>query len=922
MKPDKPSDAVAGREGTDGLAFPVVGIGASAGGFAALATLLQNLPPAPDMALVVILHLPPDRHSSADRVLQCATALPVVQVAHTLPILPNHVYVIPPDRSLTMQAGQLMLGELVRTPGDRTAIDVFFRALALAHRENAVGVVLSGMGADGTAGLACIREQGGVTIAQLPADAEESAMPQAAIDAGLADFVLPAAQIPARLVALRRAGDAIRLRARAGLRHAPAGTAPFDMGPEPDRVLEKILALLHAGTGHDFRQYKRATLLRRLERRLQVCGLVDLPGYCSVLERDPGEVRALLKDLLIGVTRFFRDPDAFAVLERTVVPDLFRRTAPESEIRVWAAACSTGEEAYSLAMLLADGAAALGRAPRFQVFASDIDVQALDVARAGLYPASIAADVPAARLQRHFTAENDGYRVRKALRDRVLFAEHDLLHDPAFSHIGLITCRNVLIYLNREMHRYLFDRFKFALDPGGYLMLGSAETTEDAAHLFVPVDAARRIYRVSAPAHAGPQETETAQPVPGGPDAAAPALPEPAPPLRGRLFSFAEIHLQKAATFAPPSILVNAASEIVHIGEQASRFLQLAGGEPTRDIVALVAPELRLELRTALFRAGKSGEQAGTGPVRYRSPDGARDVDMTVLPFYDEGAEGQLMLVTFRDVQAATAPLPAAAPDATLAETLGDELRQTRDKLRETIDQSDRAGAQMRTAHEELQTMVEELRAANQELAMKLATQQSIHTECRTLNAELQGRLDEAAPQRRPEQPDRILRRGNAVPRPGHAHPALHAACRQPVQRHPGRRRPAPGALHQPARPPAAGRGGGARIRDIVSDGAGGARRRRAQLHRARASVPYVDGPHRGRRDDVLRQHRPARRGRRAARERGPARRPVRDAAGGRRRDGHRGQGAVLERRDAPFPAGRRAAVARPGARLALAPVR
>ena len=743
MEPDKSSDAVAEREGTDGLAFPVVGIGASAGGFAALATLLQNLPPVPDMALVVILHLPPDQHSSADRVLQSATTLPVVQVDHTLPILPNHVYVIPPDRSLTMRSGRLMLGDLARTSGDRTAIDVFFRTLAMSHKQDAVGVVLSGMGADGTAGLACIREQGGTTIAQLPADAEEGAMPQAAIDAGMADFVLPAAQIPARLMALGRTAQALRHRAHG--RHAgrEPDAAPFDMGPAPERTLDEVLTLLLARTGHDFRQYKRATLLRRLERRLQARGLADLQAYCRLLGSDPGEAHALLKDLLIGVTRFFRDPDAFAALECAVVPDLFRARAPADEIRVWSAACSTGEEAYSLAMLLAERADALERPHHFQVFASDIDAQALVVARTGLYPASIVADVPAERLQRHFTAESGGYRVRKTLRDRVLFAEHNLLHDPPFSHLGLIACRNFLIYLNGEVHRDVLATFNFALDPGGYLMLGTAETTEDAAHLFTPVDAPQHIYRAKASAHAGRRAPPLA--VPGGPHAA-PAVPASAAPveLRGRLFSFAEIHLQKAAAFAPPSILVNADSEIVHIGENASRFLRLAGGEPTRDIVALVAPELRLELRTALFRAHKSGERTGTGPVRYRGADGMRDVDMAVLPFHDAHAEGLLMLVTFDDVQVPAPSSPAAVPDAPLADRLDEELRQTRDKLRETIDQSDRAGAQMRTAHEELQSMVEELRAANQTLEARLAAQQSADADCRAVLGELQGRLDEA----------------------------------------------------------------------------------------------------------------------------------------------------------------------------------
>jgi two-component system CheB/CheR fusion protein len=519
----KPDQAPPGSRARAQLPFPIVGIGASAGGFTALAALLHNLPAAPGLALVIVLHLPANQQSNADRILQRSTHLPVVQVHHATPILPNHVYVIPPARSLKMEDGHLVLHELDRMPGDPATIDVFFRTLAMAHRERAIGVILSGMGSDGTAGLACIKEQGGVALVQSPADAAQPGMPQSAIDSGMADFVLDAAHIPAKLMELRGITQAIREQARHG--HPPPEVC-FDMGPDPDRTLNDVLALLHERTGHDFRHYKRSTLLRRLERRMQVRGQPDLGSYHALQQMDAGESQALLKDLLIGVTQFFRDPEAFAALDGTVLPQLFQGREPGETVRVWVAACSTGEEAYSLAMLLADHAASMTDPPAFQVFASDIDAQAIRTARAGLYPASIADDVPPERLQRYFTMENGAYKVRKTLRRQVLFAEHNLLHDPAFSSLDLISCRNFLIYLNGDMHRHVLGTFQFALRPEGFLMLGSAETADDASQLFAPVDAGKRLYR----AKPGSRPADRPAAVPVSKVLRAPAAPARRPP--------------------------------------------------------------------------------------------------------------------------------------------------------------------------------------------------------------------------------------------------------------------------------------------------------------------------------------------------------------------------------------------------------
>ncbi|HVL76116.1 MAG TPA: CheR family methyltransferase, partial [Noviherbaspirillum sp.] len=539
--------AVPGR-----VAFPVVGIGASAGGLPALVTLLENMPSSPGMALVVILHLAPDQPSAVDRVLQRATDMAVAQAGQREFIMPDHVYVIPPDRSLRMEDGYLYVEPLDHPAHGRlVTIDRFFRTLAEAQKERAIGIVLSGMGTDGTAGLARIKEQGGVTIVQLPSDAEESSMPQAVITAGMADFVMSAAQIPQKLVELRDITQALH----------QIGRSPGPLAPEAPQagreaeVLDGIFTVLHARTGHDFHKYKRPTLMRRLERRLQVRGLTDLDSYYQLLKKDSSEAHALLKDLLIGVTSFFRDRKAFDALEQQAVAQILRASPDGAEVRAWVAACSTGEEAYSVAMLLNDKAQTMGLQRKIQVFASDIDEQAIHTARAGLYPPGIADDVSPDRLRRYFTMEGERYRVRKTLRDQVLFATHNLLRDPGFSRLDLITCRNFLIYLNREMHQYVLETFHFALNPGGFLFLGSAESADAASHCFAPVDLRHRIYRAKALPRAEFRVPlpPTVAPKPLAPDG---SQHQDFSARSRRPSSYADIHLRKLIELAAPSILL------------------------------------------------------------------------------------------------------------------------------------------------------------------------------------------------------------------------------------------------------------------------------------------------------------------------------------------------------------------------------
>ncbi|WP_084677046.1 CheR family methyltransferase [Massilia niastensis] len=719
--------------------FPVVGIGASAGGLPALLRFFENMPQRTGMAFVVILHLSPKHQSSADKVLQRATGMPVIQVVAPVLLEPDHVYVIAPSKQLSMVDGYLSLSELQRPRGGHIAIDIFFRTLAEVHRERAIAIVLSGTGSDGAVGLTRVKEQGGLTLVQSPEDAEHDGMPQAAIRTGMVDFVLPVADLPQKLVDLWDNARIIEL--------PPTGEGedPGAHLPDPSAVdlaedaLQRIIALLLSRTGRDFRQYKRATVLRRIERRLQVRGVHTLPDYCALLESDPREHAALLDDMLIGVTNFFRDRDSFEAVEREIVPELFKDRGPTEEVRVWVAACSTGEEAYSMAMLLADHAAEMAQPPSFQVFASDIDEQAIVQARNGVYPASIITDVAPVRLRQHFAKDGDRYRIRKAIRDRILFAAHDLLRDPPFSRLDLVSCRNLLIYLNRDAQSRVLEMFHFALKPGGYLFLGSSESAESVSDFFIPVDKKNRIYRARPTARAvrysGGQVSGNIARIP---DAVA------RQPAR-RQFSYAEVHQRALAQVAPPSVVLDRESNIVHMSQPAGQFLRMGGGEPSRNVLALVLPELRLELRSALYQAHQNGVTVECRPIPLQLPTGSLTIGMRVQPYRDEESAGEFILVLFTEVAPDTVAPPGGevrGADVVLAQ-LEAELQRVKEQLRETIEYSEVSTEELRASNEELQAINEELRSATEELETSKEELQSVNEELITVNYELKVKVEE-----------------------------------------------------------------------------------------------------------------------------------------------------------------------------------
>ncbi len=721
--------------------FPVVGIGASAGGLPALVRLFENMPAVHEMAFVVILHLSPKHPSSAAAILQRATRMPVLQVTSKVQIEPGHVYVIAPNQHMSMVDGLLLVDPLDRPRGKHIAIDMFFRTLAEVHRERAVAIVLSGTGADGAVGLTRVKEQGGVTLVQAPAEAEHDGMPTAAIRTGAVDFVLPAIEIPQKLIELWNNARTIQMPPPGDGEEPVAHVTQGDATASAEDALQDIIGALLSHTGHDFRHYKRATVLRRIERRLQVRAVQTLPEYRDLLEADPGEHKLLLDDMLIGVTNFFRDREAFESVERDIIPELFKDKGPTDEVRAWVAACATGEEAYSLAMLMADQAELMEHPPAFQVFASDIDDGAIDAARSGNYPASIITDVAPTRLRQYFSKEDDRYRIRKTLRDRILFASHNLLRDPPFSRLDMISCRNLLIYLNRDVQVRVLQTFHFALKPGGYLFLGSSESAESVSDYFIPVDKKNRIYR----ARGGSRPLQYQSPTSAVFGARLPEVSRVKPPGK-RQFSYAELHQRALAQYAPPSAVIDGEGNIVHMSEGAGRFLRMAGGEPSRNLLTLVLPELRLELRSAMYQATQSHAGIECRPIELHEQKELGTIAMSVRPFRDEDAETDFLLVVFNRVEHLPERALPARPNGSHDVVLGQleaELQRKREQLQETIENAEVSTEELRASNEELQAINEELRSATEELETSKEELQSVNEELVTVNYELKVKVEE-----------------------------------------------------------------------------------------------------------------------------------------------------------------------------------
>jgi two-component system, chemotaxis family, CheB/CheR fusion protein len=734
--------------GTSRLDFPVVGIGASAGGIQALIRLFENMPNDAGMAFVIILHLSPKHESVADKVLQRATKMRVVQVTSPAQIEKNCVYLISPSNDLSMEDGHLFVKHADRLPGRPVTIDLFFRSLAEAHGERAISIILSGSGSDGSVGIGRIKELAGITIAQSPEDAEYEDMPRNAIATGMVDIVLPIADIPQKLIELWTNMRAIEL-PQSG-QEQPFGRPVVEehIASPAERALHAILTTLHTRTGHDFHHYKRATVLRRIERRLQVNALPSLPLYEHFLDSHPEETAPLLKDMLIGVTNFFRDRDAFEAVEREVMPKIVTERTLDDPVRVWVPGCSTGEEVYSLAMLLCERQPEGHELPAIHLFATDIDQHAIEIARAGSYPESILTDVPPSRLNRFFNRVGSRYVIEKSVREKVLFAPHDLLRDPPFSQVDFVSCRNLLIYLDRTIQREIFQTFHFALKPGGFLLLGSSESAEVADDLFLAVDKKTRIYQAKVLTS---RPRASAAPLPRmatGPvhlSVAGPSITE-----RPRLAT-ADLHRRAIEHGALPSVIVDRDAEVVHMSGQVGRYFQYVGGEPSHNLLRLIHPDLRLELRTAMFQASQKGIDVATRPVRLVGGETSVRVSMTVHPYHDQATGAEIVLISFSELDD-VAPGEGSVLDESVPAThdsviaqLEAELQLAKENLQTSIEQSNVSTEELKASNEELQAIVEELRSASEELETSKEELHSVNEELLTVNVELESKVQETA---------------------------------------------------------------------------------------------------------------------------------------------------------------------------------
>ena len=706
----------------------VVGIGASAGGLSAIKKFFENAPADSGLIFVVVVHLSPEHKSLLADLLQPHVRMSVQQVTETTPLEPNKVYVIPPNANLSAIDTHLRLSKLEEQRRERAPIDHFFRTLAATHDGHSVGVVLTGTGSDGTLGIREIKSKGGIVIVQEPNEAEFDGMPQSAIATGAVDLILPLADIFPAI--LRFAQTKPRV----------AESENMDAAAEED-PLPKVLTILRARTERDFTQYRRSTLVRRIARRMQLNHLEDVGSYLVRLREHPEEPGALADDLLINVTSFFRDPEVFETLSKRIIPGLFEDKSAADSIRVWSVGCATGEEAYSLAMLLVEEAGRRESRPRIQVFASDLHKHSLDKGREGFYPGDIKTDVTAERLKRFFQAENGGYRIRKELRELVIFAPHNLLSDPPFSRLDFVSCRNLLIYLEREIQREVIALFHYALCDNGTLLLGSAEVA-DAPELFRAQDKKLCLYRKRNVPSLEPRLPVF--PFAHGRSGIGNKTDRP-----GRPRMYGALHERMLEQYAPPSILVNVEDKVVHLSEHAGRYLLPGGGELTASVLKLLREELRVELHALLKAVRKTRLPQDSNPVPVRFNGHARPVVMHIRPPMQLEDEG-LVLVMFEEREPLPdkqvlewAPAPGPKSGLKRIQDLEVELNASGQRLQAAIEEFETSQEEMKASNEEMQSTNEELRSTMEELETSKEELQSINEELQTVNQENRHKVEE-----------------------------------------------------------------------------------------------------------------------------------------------------------------------------------
>lgn len=719
------------HEGNVSENFPVVGIGASAGGLEALEQFFENTPVNSGMAFVVIQHLDPTHVGIMPELLQRTTAMKVVQVTDRLLVKPDHVYVIPPNKSMSLLNGYLHLFEPIETRGLRLPVDFFFRSLADDKQEKSVGVILSGMGSDGSLGLKAIKEKHGVVLVQDPATAKFDGMPQSAIHAVVVDILAPANELPQKLLAL--------------LKHSPSIIPKTVLDDTSKTSLEKITILLRTHTGHDFSMYKKNTLLRRIERRMNVHLIDTAAHYVRFLQENPHEIDILFKELLIGVTNFFRDKMVWELLKEKVFPVMFNTLPDGYTFRAWVVGCSTGEEAFSLAICFKEALEKSADNKHFtlQIFATDIDSDVIDIARKGVYSANIVSDVSSERIRKYFVKEGSGFRIHTSIREMVVFAPHNVIKDPPFIKMDLLLCRNLLIYLEPELQKKLMNLFHYSLHAGGIMMLGNAENDNSQNLQFTPIDVKNKLYKRSIT-----QATREIMDFPGPILQTKKQIPYEIKPVMNteNIQTLADqVLLQR---FAPASVLINQEGDILYITGRTGKYLEPAAGKANMNIYAMAREGLRNELVGAIRKAKQNLDPVKLFNIKIGINGGTQIVDVTLqLIEKPEAIKGTIMIV-FSDVAAASANKvrrrkKQEAGATTREKELELELQRANEELQSTREEMQTTQEELKSTNEEMQSTNEELQSTNEELTTSKEEMQSLNEELQTVNVELQSKISD-----------------------------------------------------------------------------------------------------------------------------------------------------------------------------------
>jgi two-component system, chemotaxis family, CheB/CheR fusion protein len=716
----------------------IVAVGASAGGLEAFSSMVRSLPPKPGFALVLVQHLSPQHESALPTLLTSYTTMPVLQVTDGMRVESNHLYVIPPNVQMGLMDGNFNLKPRPHDRTQYTPIDSFLTSLAEHAQSRAIGVILSGTASDGATGIREVKAAGGITFAQKPETAKYDGMPRAAIATGMVDMVLAPADIAIKLSQVSAHPYV----------HNFVPSSGEQLSVRDDQ-LRRIFDLLRPVSGIDFKHYKLPTIKRRLMRRMALQRLTDVQHYIRLLEDTPAEVRSLYQDLLIHVTRFFREPESFKALAQQVFPKLVDERGEDQPIRAWVSGCATGEEAYSLAISLLEHLHGHNQDVRIQIFATDVSETAIEHARAGVYPASIEADVPPETLRRYFTKVDGSYRITKTVRDFCVFARQDLTKDPPFSRLDLILCRNVLIYMDVMLQQRLISVFHYALNPQGFLVLGQAETVGSQVGLFNLADKKFRIYRKKTSRHT-PMALSVDYPAHGVQQE--PRPPEASQPEKALQSEVARVIFDR---YAPPGVVVDADLQIVQFRGQTGAYLEPAPGEASLNLLKMVREGLLYGLRTALHTVRKSKVPVRRTGLRVRSSRGWKAVNLDVLPLTSSGGPHYLVLFQepnkARDDDDHTEPIAPVAPSGrarrrerhTEFELLERELAASREYLQSIIQELEAANEELQSANEEILSSNEELQSTNEELDTAKEELQSTNEELNTLNEELHGRNEE-----------------------------------------------------------------------------------------------------------------------------------------------------------------------------------